>query len=151
MLIAEGDFGRLSTTFANYGKSTTRFAISFLSKGLIDCRNCALPLLNVQRCFYFDCMLYFANFPCCCFKRNCARISCCTKAVHACCLFISCFQISTGCSVLTIYMHQSSLSGLANKNTTVLLENCSDVVETVTSETETETWLKFRDETETLT
>jgi len=26
----------------------------------------------------------------------------------------------------------------------------SDVVETVTSETETETWLKFRDETETL-
>jgi len=27
----------------------------------------------------------------------------------------------------------------------------SDVVETVTSETETETWLKFRDETETET
>jgi len=27
---------------------------------------------------------------------------------------------------------------------------CSDVVETVTSKTETETWLKFRDETETL-
>jgi len=28
---------------------------------------------------------------------------------------------------------------------------CSDVVETVTSETEAVTWLKFRDETETVT
>jgi len=30
------------------------------------------------------------------------------------------------------------------------VQTFSDVVETVTSETETETWLKFRDETETL-
>jgi len=42
-------------------------------------------------------------------------------------------------SVISIYFKYLGLNAFS-----------SDVVETVTSETETETWLKFRDETETL-